>query len=252
MFLAILLATFLQTPETSFMPRDMVRESTFDNGITEQQFHDTIDGVTKHYASVMPGQLVVNYRWTDNIVNASAQQIGNKWVLNMYGGLARAVSQDGFALVVCHELGHHMGGYPYYEGDTWAASEGQADYWATQVCARKMGWDNQRIVQASIDLAKLLAGGQSAVDVNTPDPRKVTTTYTSHPNAQCRLDTYYQGSKCPVTARHGFIVGRGLPSGIHTLQAYHEALANSCDTRPRCWFAPGTISKSVDKLIIAW
>ena len=60
-------------------------------------------------------------------------------------------SVDAFSIVVCHEVGHAIGGPPYYGGsgkkidfnallssaqerDSVAASEGQSDYWATSHC----------------------------------------------------------------------------------------------------------------------
>jgi hypothetical protein len=84
--------------------------------ITEQQFNTICDQVVALWqplAELHHAKLVVNKLWKDSTVNASAEQRGNTWILNMYGGLARRpeISQDGFALVVCHELGHHIGGH---------------------------------------------------------------------------------------------------------------------------------------------
>ena len=71
-----------------------------------------------------------------NTVNANASQRGRTWIVNMYGGLARRpeITPDGFAMVLCHELGHHMGGFPFVSG--WAANEGQSDLFATLSCGR--------------------------------------------------------------------------------------------------------------------
>src|SRR6478609_9034269 len=64
--------------------------------------------------------------------------------VHMYGGLARRpeVTPDGFTLVVCHEVGHHFGGYPFVRDAYWAANDGQADYFSTLACARRL-WQNQ-------------------------------------------------------------------------------------------------------------
>jgi hypothetical protein len=61
----------------------------------------------------------------------------------MFGGLARheTITEDGFATVVCHEIGHHIGGAPKkssWWGSSWASNEGQADYFGTSKCLRKM------------------------------------------------------------------------------------------------------------------
>ncbi len=60
--------------------------------------------------------------------------------VRMYGGLARhpSVNVEAFATVVCHEIGHHLGGAPKTGGwNPWAANEGQSDYFATAKCMRK-------------------------------------------------------------------------------------------------------------------
>jgi hypothetical protein len=54
-------------------------------------------------------------------------------------------------LIICHELGHHVGGFPFVSGTPfggyWAATEGQSDYYSTQVCARTM-WDKETAINA--------------------------------------------------------------------------------------------------------
>lgn len=132
-------------------------------GLTEAQFNDVIDRAVKIYAPVISkagGTLKVNRLWNDATVNASAQQQGSSWILNMYGGLARhpTITEEGFALVVCHELGHHLGGAPKIAGwfgmNDWASNEGEADYSANLKCLRNYfaDDDNQKITdQAKLD-----------------------------------------------------------------------------------------------------
>ncbi len=62
---------------------------------------------------------------------------------------ARETTSDSFALILCHELGHAMGGAPYKKSKTmdqfgetittvsWSSAEGQADYYATSSCMKK-------------------------------------------------------------------------------------------------------------------
>ena len=115
-------------------------------GITEQQFNAVMDRIQLLYADIIKargGELQINRLWSDGTVNASAQQIGGKWILNMYGGLARhpVVTPDAMALVACHEMGHHLGGAPKIKGyddePEWAANEGGADYFGTLKCGRR-------------------------------------------------------------------------------------------------------------------
>ena len=115
-------------------------------GLTEAQFNDVLDRAQQLYAPVISkagGKLKINRLWSDATVNASAQQTGGTWILNMYGGLARhpATTVEGFALVVCHELGHHLGGAPKNKGifgsNSWATNEGGSDYYAGLKCLRE-------------------------------------------------------------------------------------------------------------------
>ncbi len=211
-------------------------------GISEQMFNKIIDQVEKVYAPIVQskgGNLVIERKWKDNTVNAYAVRSGDTWRVAMFGGLARhpEATPDGFAMVLCHELGHHLAGAPKYGGTDWASVEGQSDYFASAKCMRKVlekidNWESLRRLYDENDidplvaerckagqgaskqqfaicvrsalggkaLARLLAsvGGSSEPDFNTPDTSKVKSTMQGHPPAQCRLDTYFGGAVCPV------------------------------------------------------
>ena len=201
--------------------------------MTEARFLEIVGRVEAVYAPIIKEKgavLFMNNDWKNSTVNASAQQYGTKWQVNMYGGLARhkLTTDDGFMMVVCHELGHHIGGAPRYDKNTdWASNEGQADYFAGLKCMRRVlqSDDNiavvakmtidaeatkqcqsvyhsesdialcQRIAMAGKSLGSLLGdlGGNSNVNFHTPDTKIVKATNDNHPQAQCRLDTYLQG-----------------------------------------------------------
>ncbi len=273
----------------TFMPENdlHLRFSLMNSDVTLQKFNEILDDAEEVYAPIIRNEfgrtLHINRLWSDPTVNASASQAGSAWILNMYGGLARAepTTPDGFALVVCHELGHHLGGVAFYPG-RWAASEGQSDYFATLACAKKI-WggdfvknresrdlisldqDNliaknlcdqtyiteneqnlcYRIALASKSLATLLAsikGGEPRFEF--PDERTVSTTFTPHPQPQCRLDTYLAGALCDVTWDDSLIPGKRF-SNHYDLRAFIEAEPFACHSydgsrsaRPRCWFSP--------------
>ena len=255
--------------------------------ITETEFNTIVNDIVTRYKPVVArhgGILSSRNRWTDPTVNASAQQDGNSWVLNMYGGLARRpeLTKDAFSLVVCHELGHHLGGFSFYgnENSEWASSEGQADYFATHSCAKEIwgekttenaqfrsvvgafekqkcdnAWSSTadqnlcyRVAEAGQSLATLLSALRSgdAPQFNTPDHAVVTKTFTGHPDAQCRLDTYLAGALCNVPFLKDLIPGREHPLGQDSPAAEETASLTSCTTaagfeygnRPLCWFKP--------------
>lgn len=219
----------------------------------------------------MGDKLKINRLWTDGTVNASAQRSGRTRVLNMYGGLARhkAIGVEGMALVACHELGHHNGGAPKVDswyGNAWATNEGGADYYATGKCLRRffaqddnaaivatlnidptakagceVSYSNQqdqlvclRISEAGQQVANLfmdLSQDSKPPRYNTPDQTVVTRTVDEHPETQCRLDTYFQGSLCYVGESEA-------PSDTDYKVGSCYAPRDKVGARPLCWFAP--------------
>jgi hypothetical protein len=99
-------------------------------GITEPEFEGVIAAVEKLYTPIvssMGGKLVIHRRWKDGTVNAYADRQDGNWNVTMFGGLARhkETTIDGFLLVVCHELGHQIGGAPKYNNGSGGLGEGE-------------------------------------------------------------------------------------------------------------------------------
>lgn len=271
--------SYLATNETlckGFLPENDMKIPVSDfatTGLSEQEFNAVMDKYEAIYRPIMQkegGNLVINRRWTDPTVNASATRFWNQWYLNMYGGLARypGMTSDGMMLVICHETGHHLGRAPYFGPLRlgWATNEGGADYYSALKCARRVfaADDNVQIVSLmsvdpmisskcatnfkdakdaaicvrSANAGTVLAGVLSSLSknsaaplVSTPDTKVVKDIYDAHPEAQCRLDTYLQASICQVSE-----------SAQLDIRNYH---VNSCvgpqfkdGMRPTCWFKP--------------
>lgn len=266
----------------SFMPENdlYLEDGRVEGGITEAQFNAVIDRVESFYKPIVKGHganLTIERKWSDSTVNAYAEQkTPTEWNVAMFGGLARRpeVTEDGFAMVVCHELGHHLAGYPYVED--WAADEGQSDMYATGACAFKVFAASRELAEAaradipdnlkakcdanhpegtrdlcyrSIVAGKSLADllgalGGTPANYDTPDTSVVTKTKHEHPKAQCRLDTYIASAMCGNTKwDYSLIPGKSLPNH-NSLDAQKEAFDHSCvdgdGARPRCWFATMT------------
>ncbi len=245
------------------------------NNMTEERFNAVIDKVVKIYEPIvasMGGKLNVERKWNDGTVNAYASRSGSTWNVSMFGGLARhkAITEDGFALVVCHEIGHHIGGAPKktsWWSTSWATNEGQADYFATLKCLRKAfrGENNEAIVanmevpeavtttcaaqfsdaadqvlcqrgaMAGLSTAKLfqdLRKQPTAPAFTTPDTKVVSTTNHNHPDTQCRLDTYYAGAICNLDDTQD-VDQKDESVGV----CYRES-GDSIGVRPYCWFKP--------------
>ena len=279
--IAVLAASFAISPITFshrackgiLPPNDMYIPITIkqDGGITEKDFNTVLDRIEAYFTPVFDkvgAELNVARRWEDGTVNAYADQRGDIWSITMYGGLARhpAITKDGFALVACHEIGHHIGGAPKYRYMGWATNEGAADYYATLKCMREIfgNDDNEKIVQELNPDAYLvehcqqlhsetaeqalcmragMAGKSLAMlfwdfdqgelpNFATPDPAEVDETDDQHPATQCRLDTYYAGSICTVPVTDSVSQRDPRPGSC-----YGDSFAQR-SLRPRCWFKP--------------
>ncbi|MBI5242683.1 MAG: hypothetical protein HY922_03235 [Elusimicrobia bacterium] len=288
-----LVFAFLTTPSLpqrscqGFLPPNDMKipvNSKDAKGITQAQFDQVMDSAQAIYGPVVEargGVLEINRRWDDPTVNASAQRIGNRYILNMYGGLARheVVTQDGFALVVCHELGHHIGGFPKMKYSGWATNEGQSDYFANLKCLRRVFADSaslsftraagsdpvaEKACAQSFngsERAACMRGAMAGKSVSalfktlhneskdplfdTPDPNVVPQTSDSHPATQCRLDTYFQGSLCAKPVSEDVSDKNPAPGTCTRSQGFSAGL------RPLCWYKPPASEPSLTPAEIA-
>ena len=265
------------TGKSGFLPENNLNIAVGDKmagDMTQERFEEITGRVAAIYAPIikeMGATLVMNNNWASGTVNASAQQTGKTWQVNMYGGLARhkLTTDDGFMMVVCHELGHHIGGAPRYGRNTnWASNEGQSDYFAGLKCMRRVleNDDNiaivagmtidaeatkqcesvyksasevalcQRVAMAGKSLGQLLGslGGNSNVNFHTPDKKVVRTTNDAHPAAQCRLDTYFAGMLCDKSILEDVSRTDAIPGTCIKKDGYAQGV------RPLCWYKPGS------------
>ena len=264
---------------SGFLPENTMRipVSPFhvSSGLDEATFNRVLDRVQAIYGPEVAahgGQLAIDRRWSDPTVNAYANRAfwGNTWTIHMFGGLARhpAMTEEGFALVACHELGHHLGGAPKLSGlmarylrmGAWATNEGGADYFATLKCMRRVVPSTQSTIDAYAEQACAAsfpdgpgrdacrvgaAAGQSVAFVfqslrksdtaprfDTPDASIVSAMNDDHPEPQCRLDTYFNGALCPKPVGEQVSDNDPNPGACTRLQGYQVGL------RPLCWYKP--------------
>ncbi len=248
-------------------------KSMVNSNLDEVKFNEVIDSVLAVYdpiVSSMGGKLKVERNWEDGTVNAYASRRGGTWNVAMFGGLARhqAITPDGFALVVCHELGHHIGGAPKKKSwmSSWASNEGQSDYFATLKCLRKTfrndnnieimakvqvpaavvstcatqfnNADDQALCQrgamAGMSTARLfqeLRKQPESPKFTTPDSKVVSKTDDAHPGTQCRLDTYFAGAICAE------LDADDVHQSNEDEGVCYRANGDKTGVRPLCWFA---------------
>ncbi len=135
--------------------RAAISEATFNSRI------DQVESVYGDWAKAYSAKLVVKRHWSKKSGNGSASdadkiQVGEesapkelKWVVNVWGENTGTPYKTGdtLSLWMCHEMGHLIGGFPFSregygglpnDGRTAGSAEGQADYFATQVCLKKL------------------------------------------------------------------------------------------------------------------
>jgi hypothetical protein len=248
-------------------------------GISEQEYNDDLDRVEKALGKDFVARgavLKIDRLWESSEVNAYADRDGNNWLLEMHGGLARhpLMTKDGYAMVACHESGHHIGGAPHYRwtGDE-MSNEGQADYFASLKCFRRLYtlkenrvWKSavqvdpfiaqgcaehfkgealrlscERASSAAVVLGKVLADlGQEEVPViGHYDASVVAETEDSHPAAQCRVDTYYNAAICDRKVSEKVSDTDANVATCETANGYQYGY------RPRCWYKPAVSDAGV-------
>lgn len=235
-----------------------------DAGISEIEFNAVLNEFERVMGPVVKDKgytLQINRKWTDSTVNANTTVQGDKWVINAFGGLARyeGMDADAFMMVMCHELGHHLGGYP---NRGWASNEGQSDYYATSKCYPKMTYSKTKSLNVPSIVTKKcsalhkskdeisicengsmigytlasvlnsLSGSPSEIDFATPDNSEVLKTNNNHPKAQCRLDTYFAGAVCNMSYLDEFSPNSPIPG------ACAEEKGDRIGVRPHCWYKP--------------
>ncbi len=253
-------------------------------GIDEKTYNKLIDEVEAYYIPVVKklgATLKINRMWSTATVNSTAHQSGKKWFVDAYGGLARypIMTADAESAVLCHEMGHHLGGFPKVKsfGNSWASNEGQSDYYATMKCFRVLHENDDNVsLMANVTIPKevkagctqafkstkeialchrsamagkvlaqvlyelghnkldLMAAGEPDVEpaFDTPSTNVVTSTNGAHPLAQCRLDTYFNGAICGMSATENFGTTEGATG------ACAEEKKDTYGFRPRCWYKP--------------
>ncbi len=260
------------------------------SGVSRARFAQVLSAAIAVYEPVFRSRgekLIVRGLWGNPDLNASAypgrdpievlERGGGSGEVDMrfrrvdiYGGLARhpEMTADGLLMVLCHEIGHHIGGLPVAGGSWSASNEGQSDYFAAAKCMRKVleKVDNVaaasrmpvdasvrnkcmaahqrdakeaalcvRTSMAGLALAKVLSdlGGDGRVGFRTPDRSVAAQTDNAHPAAQCRLDTYLAGALCRVSHESDLSFESPLKGAC-----VPERATNSSGIRPACWFNP--------------
>ncbi len=168
---------------------------SFDLGRAEEavlEFESAIQKELPPHASVVIGLDALNPR-----VNAEITKVDRSFVIRIMGGMLAHPLLDPAALklLLCHELGHLLGGPPLKSRNGWSSTEGQADYFSSASCARSLGYDEASFLDAAVALTRIYAEvtREPSPRLDSCDERLVERTNYGYPAVQCRLDTLISG-----------------------------------------------------------
>jgi hypothetical protein len=291
LFLALVATLSGSSPHSrildSFLPLNGVTIQLDDlrhSNVTEAAFNRLLDQVDAVYGPIFQSagrKLVIKRDWTAPVFNAFAQfdEAGNPEIL-MFGGLARGegMTPDAMIIVACHEIGHHLGGAPTETGVFFGkpgvmSVEGEADYFATLKCARRVfaayddeTWIAKELVDpATIAIcyeqfkdpnqvkicarsiaagARLFAAMENASAVlpvpasalNLVTDLSVTTEWW-HPDPQCRISTMVAGAICQRSVDENM-------SSIDPTAGACTIRNQPLGARPPCWY--GVQGEAID------
>lgn len=130
-------------------------------------------------------------------VNAEITKQGNELVILVMGGMLQhpRMTPAAFQLLLCHEIGHFLGGPPMKSRTGWSSTEGQSDFYSGAACARLLGQSEADFIEAALVLTSIYAevGREAKPSLDTCDANVVVRTNFGYPSAQCRLDTLVAG-----------------------------------------------------------
>lgn len=195
----------------------------------QKQFEEVIKRFTKIWSSKVESdygkKLIVEHDWNNTRVNASATRDRDyNFVIKVSGAMAKqkGMDEDALLFILCHELGHHLGGAPKKKRgesdiDSWSSAEGQADYFAAKECLPivydedgddKKNVDDkvieqlceeelcERILETGLKVSMVFAEIKHSEfpSLLKTSNIQVSQTNLSHPDVQCRLDTIKNGA----------------------------------------------------------
>lgn len=144
-----------------------------------------------------PSELAVNLEPMNPRVNAEITKTDRLVAISIWGGMLshQHMNNDTLLLLLCHELGHFLGGAPLKSRNSWSSTEGQADYFSGRNCAHKLGMDENTFLNAAVSLTKIYAEvtREPAPSLDACDSSTVTRINYGYPKVQCRLDTLIAG-----------------------------------------------------------
>lgn len=165
--------------------------------------------------------LILDAKWDSPYFGAGVSFYNDEFRLMILGGTTRikGMSLDAYAAIVCHEIGHIVGGTPFQTiaGAEWSSAEGQSDYFAASICLPryfKFKGDDTKAIAARVERAGFeMIWALKDFDSNaSAEEKKIIRHFDKVPAAKETIINQYP-----------------------TLQCRYENFRNPA-VRPACWF----------------
>lgn len=254
---------------------EVTDKALFRDGINYFEFMSVANKIRDYYTPLLKKagkKLEVKADWFSSRENASSSQSKDTWYVLLSGGFARLkyMTADAYLMVACHEMGHHLGGFPQYPKDTplkWASAEGQSDYYAALKCFKNIRRGELETFKADFldvpDFARkscrlqhktnseyrlCLRGVRAAADFGSMllyrrtkkarDPMAhfvnstevVEETNSGYSDSVCRAETARRGSLCNVSSL------TAISKSNEQVGVCHSRNGQQVGARPECWF----------------
>lgn len=151
--------------------------------------------------------VILDAKWESPYMGAGAVKRSDRYEIMVLGGTVRieGFSKEAYATIICHELGHIIGGAPYQDfvGTQWSSREGQADFFAASDCLpryyKSLGYSEEEshaaIEQGGYDFLASMMGFSSAtrdqsLERSYVELAPVSKTLRGYPSLQCRYETF--------------------------------------------------------------
>jgi hypothetical protein len=143
--------------------------------------------------------LTITFESLNPGINAEILKSSAGPVIKILGGMLKhpEMNKSALSLLLCHELGHYLGGPPLKSRNGWSSTEGQADYFSGETCARHLGFSEAKLLDGALNLTRIYSEVtmETAPILGSCDENRVTRTHYGYPKVQCRLDTIIAGWK---------------------------------------------------------
>lgn len=194
-FIFVMLVSYEATALCLPSVKNPYNEMKMDNYVIENVAKDFTEMADENLPS--HEQVTVAFEYLNDEINAEITKTPSGPVITVLGGLLNhpRMNQNVLSLLLCHELGHYLGGPPLKSRNGWSSTEGQADYYSGLKCAREFLSSEEEFLKSALTLTSIYAEvtREPWPQLDQCDTSVVQRTFYGYPKVQCRLDTIIAG-----------------------------------------------------------